>query len=256
MIVTFSALGRYGRAANAFFQVASTIGIARKNGFDFGFPLLINHDHRNRFGSTEDIDMYRQFVNPLPFYDGPELPERFVPWGYQNVVLTESTNLTGHMQSERYFCHAIDEVRHYFRMKDEPPLSDYVAVHYRAGDYGSDYHPRMPIEYYREAMNLFPGAKFLVFSDELETAKNLFGSDVEYSEGDYLEDFRRMKTCRHFIIANSSYSAMAAILSEAPDKRVVAPRPWFGKAAGIDGEDIYSEGWEIINWQEQARAVA
>ena len=56
--------------------------------------------------------------------------------------------------------------------------------------------------------------------------KNLFGSSVEYSEGrDYIQDFKLMKRCRHFIVGNSSYSAMAAILGEVPDKRVVAPRP-------------------------------
>jgi hypothetical protein len=31
---------------------------------------------------------------------------------------------------------------------------------------------------------------------------------------------------------------------------VIAPRPWFGpRYTPITGEDIYSEGWEVINWQ-------
>lgn len=251
MIVTFSQLGKYGRFANGLFQIASTIGIARKNGFDFGFPGWKNYDHRDRFGSTEDIDLYKHFVNPLPLYDGPELPERFIDWGYHNIVLTESVSLSGHMQSQRYFDHCLDECRWYLKMKDEPPQNDYVGCHVRLADYDDQYHPRLGMRYYAPAMGLFPGAKFLVFSDDLNEAKRMFGESVEYSEGrDYIEDFRLMKRCKSFIIGNSSYSAMAAILGEAEDKRVVAPRPWFGAAyTGITGEDICNPDWMIIDWQ-------
>jgi len=253
VIVTFNQLGRYGRFANGLFQVASTIGIARRNGFDFAFPYWMNHDHKDRFGSSEDIDLQKHFVNPLPLYDGPQLPERFIDWGYHEVNLTESVSLSGHMQSPKYFSHCLDEVRWYLRMADEPPQNDYVAIHWRAGDYsdGEGYHPRMTMAYYGPAMALFPGASFLVFSDDISAAKQMFGSSVEYSEGrDYIQDFKLLKRCRSFIIGNSSYSAMAAILGEHPEKRVVAPRPWFGpKYTSINGEDIYDSNWSIINWQ-------
>lgn len=252
-IVTCNTVGRYGRWANMLFQVAGVIGIARRNGFDFAFPLLINHDHKERFGSTEDCDVYKHFENPLPVYEGPTLPDYPVEWGYHDVVLSRSASLSGHFQSEKYFEHAIDECRWYLRMKDEPPQNDYVAIHWRAGDYsaGDGYHPRMTMDYYRPAMDYFHGAKFLVFSDDIPAAKEMFGPSVEYSEGrDYLADFKLMKKCRHFIIANSSYSAIAAVLCDTPDKQVVAPRPWFGPAyAQITGEDIYGEGWKVINWQ-------
>jgi hypothetical protein len=253
MIVTFASLGLMGRFCNGAYQVAGTIGMARRNNADFAFPLWINHDHRERFGSSEEVNVYEHFVNPLPLYSGPLLPERWVDWGYQDVVLTESVSLKGHFQSEKYFSHALDEIRWYLRMKDEPPRNDYVAIHWRAGDYtdGDGYHPRLTMDYYRPAMAEFPGAKFLVFSDDIAGAKRMFGPSMEYSEGrDYLEDFKLMKRCRHFIIANSSYSAMAAVLSDAPDKRVVAPRPWFGKAhTQITAGDIYGSDWKIIDWQ-------
>lgn len=253
-IVTYSQLGRYGRAANAFYQIASTIGIARKNGFDFAFPLFINHHHRDAFGSTEDVDLYKHFVNPLPLYDGAPLPDRFVDWGYHDVVLTESVSLSGHMQSTRYFEHCLGEVRHYFRMVDEPPQNDYIAIHFRGGDYDNHYHPRMTMDYYAPAMAEFPNEKFLVFSDSLDEAKNLFGNSVEYSEGrDYIQDFNLMKTCKSFIIGNSSYSAFAAVLGEHPEKRVVAPRPWFGAGyTHITGEDIYEPDWTVIDYKKAA----
>lgn len=233
------------------YQCAGIIGIARRNGFDFAFPLLVNHDHKERFGSTEDCDVYNHFVNPPPLYDGPILPDQPVEWGYHEVDLSESMSLSGHFQSEKYFSHCIDEVKWYLRMKDEPPLNDYVAMHIRRGDYDGAYHPRIPESYYRAAMAEFPGRRFMVFSDDIPACKEMFGPDVEYSEGrDYLEDFKLMKRCHSFIVANSSYSAMAAVLGDAPDKKVIAPRPWFGAGyAQIDGEDIYGPNWKVIDWQ-------
>lgn len=249
-IVTCNTIGHYGRWANMLYQVAGVIGIARRNGFDFAFPLLINHDHKERFGSAEDCDVYKYFVNPLPVYDGPTLPDHPVQWGYHDVKLDRSVSLSGHFQSEKFFEHAIDEVKWYLRMKDEYPQNDYCAIHVRRGDYDDAYHPRVPESYYREAMKHVVGP-YRVFSDDIAACKEMFGSDVEYSEGrDYLDDFKLMKASARFVIGNSSYSAMAAILGEHPDKQVVAPRPWFGpRYAQITGEDIYSPTWKVIDWQ-------
>jgi hypothetical protein len=80
------------------------------------------------------------------------------------------------------------------------------------------------------------------------------GVNFEVSEGrDYFEDFRLMKRCSHFIIANSSYSAMAAVLGDAGDKQVVAPFPWFGGPydGKLDPKDIYTPGWTVIDWRSQ-----
>jgi len=248
-IITFNTLGHMGRFCNQAYQIAGTIGIARRNNMQFAFPRWLNYDHRDRFGSAEDIDLQKYFLNPLPVYEGPNLPARWIEWGFHDVILNGGASLSGHLQSTRYFEHCLDEVRWYFRMVDEPPLSDYVAVHVRLGDYDNAYHPRMGLNYYQPAMALFPGARFLVFSDDLDSCKKIFGNSVEYSEGrSYLDDFKLMKRCRHFIIANSTFSSFAAVLGDAPDKRVVAPRPWFGALAGITGEDIYNPDWTVINY--------
>lgn len=266
-LVTFKSIGRYGRTANQMYQIAGLIGIARRNGFDFALTeLWRNHDGRN-FEPDIDIDVYKRFENPLPIYDGPELPQRGIPWGYHDVVLTEPCDLLGHFQSEKYFAHCLDEVKFYLTMKNEPPLNDYVAIHWRAGDYGehkspqhpdgNSYHPRMALNYYGPAMAQFPGRRFLVFSDDIPAAKEMFGPQVEYSEGrDYLEDFKLMKRCHSFIIANSSYSAMAAVLGDAPDKKVVAPYPWFGGPwRDMPSNDIYGEGWIVVNWQNGTQEI-
>jgi len=260
--VTFAKLGSFGRLCNQMFQIASSIGIARRNSFDFAFPYWRNTDALN-FGQTDIVEVQDRFVNPLPIYTGPELPEYGVPFGYQDVVLGHSVSLLGHFQSERYFEHAIDEVRWYFRMKGGRSINDYCGVHFRAGDYGASptkykpegnaFHPRMALDYYEPAMKLFgSNQKFLVFSDDLDAARELFGDRVEYSQqADDLDDFRALKTCRHYIIANSSFSLMAAILSDGDDKQVVCPSPWFGGPyrGTLDESDIASKGWQVVNWE-------
>ncbi len=260
---TMLALGNYGRFANGAYQVAGVLGVARRNGLTPVFPLWQNLDHRDGFGSLEDIDVYKHFINPLPLIpEGVTFSDRPVEWGYHDVDLPAGNwNISGHFQSARYFEHCFDEVKWYLRMKDEPRQNDFVAIHVRLTDYDNAYHPRLGMEYYAPAMAMFHGARFLVFSDDIPAARMMMeeifnstlsvGSHVSYSEGrDYITDFRLMKSCRHFIIGNSSYSAMAALLGEAGDKRVIAPRPWFGhQYAAKTGEDIYGSDWEVINWE-------
>lgn len=250
------AIGNYGRFCNQAYQIAGILGIARRNNLEPVFPLWENRDHRDRFGSAEEIKVYEHFVNQLPALpEGITFIERPVAWGYRDMKLPAGNwNLSGHFQSERYFEHCLDEAKWYFRMKDEPPQNDYVAIHVRRGDYDDHYHPRIPEGYYRAAMAEFPGRKFLVFSDDIQACKEMFGSEVEYSEGrDYLEDFKLLKRCHSFIIANSTYSSMAAVLGDAKDKKVIAPRPWFGSGyTEITGEDIYGSDWTIIDYEARS----
>lgn len=262
-LVTFKSCGRYGRLANQMFSIAGCLGIARRNGFGFALTdRWRNHDGRN-FESDIDIDVYRRFQNEFPIYTGPDLPQIGIGWGYQDVVLKESCDLLGHFQSQRFFDHALEEIKWYFRMVNEPPLNDYTAIHVRRGDYGNQpspqhpdgnpWHPRMEMSYYGPAMSLFGSKqKFLVFSDDIEGARQMFGDRCEYStERDYLNDWRLMKRCSHFIVGNSSYSLMAAILGENSDKQVVCPSPWFGAAykGQLDESDIASKGWHVVNWE-------
>ena len=88
--------------------------------------------------------------------------------------------------------------------------------------------------------------KYIVFSDDIEFAKERVGIDALYLSGNYIDDFRLMKRCKHFIIANSSFSAMAAILADHPEKIVIAPKCWFGPHVDISAKDIYHQNWIVI----------
>ncbi len=259
---TFSQLGRAGRFANQIFQIAGTVGVARKNGLEPIFPVWRNYDHGERFGSKEDINVYQHFVNVLPIKTHvTPWNTRAVEWGYHDVKLPAGNwDLTGHFQSLKYFEHCIDEVRYYMTMKvEKPTVQPFVAIHARRGDYDNQYHPVIPVYWYIEAIKQFPSdSKFLVFSDhkpfisELADMCEIHGLMKQANNmvpcfSNYLNSFAIMKRCEHFIIGNSSYSAAAAILSESRDKQVIAPATWFGPAyTNITAKDIYCSNWKIM----------
>lgn len=253
-LITSLSIGRggLGRFGNQMFTIAGCIGIARKNYQPFAFPRWMNYDNALFGGPVDDFNNY--FVNPLPQLDTTlRFNEYGYFWGYRDITLPEGNwSIDAHLQSPKFFEHCIDEVRYYFRMKDEEPQNDYCAIHYRAGDYIDNieaYHPRQTTEYYKNAMAHFgQHQKYIVFSDNIDEAREkLGGINADFSNMNYIDDFRLMKRCKHFIIANSSFSAMAALLGEHPDKKVIAPRLWFGKQAdGLPADDIYHKDWIVI----------
>lgn len=103
----------------------------------------------------------------------------------------------------------------------------YVALHVRRGDYVNNpfYVDLSKTDYYQKAMAEFPDRDFLVFSDDIKWCKSYFGmynKNIRYSEGkNEIEDFNLMASCDGIIIANSSFSYWAALLSRGD--KVVAP---------------------------------
>jgi hypothetical protein len=137
-----------------------------------------------------------------------------------------------------------------------PLAPGWVSIHVRRGDYLSfpEHHPPLTMDYYREAMSRFPGARFLVFSDDPGWCLLNFrdaGYQVEISTGrTAAEDMALMASCDHHIIANSSFSWWSAWLNRNPSKRVIAPDPktrWFGPAKkGWNTADLLPAAWEQI----------
>lgn len=251
-MITFQQLGRYGRLGNQMFQIASTIGIALKNGHEFGFPKWINHDHTDKFKSSEDGHIYRYFKHQLPDINHQSFKEVRVEWGYHDIIVPDQVSLIGYLQSEKYFSHCRSTILFYFQLIpyiDAPFIDEKcVAIHVRRGDYDNKYHPRLGMEYYEKAMSKFPSdSKFYIFSDDLNECRMLFGSNCEYvSTGHYMKDFFIMTLFQNFIIGNSSFSWWPAWLCDKVSKIVVAPSNWFGPAYTISPKDIYCENWIII----------
>lgn len=240
--------GGLGRFGNQLFTVAGVIGIARRSGQPFAFPHWKNFDNASFGGEVTNFETV--FANPLPrLPEGLQFTEYPYFWEYRDICLPSGNwNINAHLQSVKYFQHCIDEIRYYFTFKEEYPQNDYVAVHYRAGDYIDNpgaYHPRCSKEYYERALSMFPeGIKFLVFSDNMDEARKVFdlipGFCIYNFELNYIESFKFMKSCKSFITANSSFSHMAALLGTNPEKKIVMPKKWFGKQAdGLSFDSLY-----------------
>ena len=89
---------------------------------------------------------------------------------------------------------------------------------------------------------------FYLFSDEPDWARDNLSLSGEVRVIDQhlgrpsTEVLRLMSSCRHNIIANSTYSWWAAWLNPNADRVVVAPRRWVADPA-CDCRDVLPAGW-------------
>ncbi len=134
-----------------------------------------------------------------------------------------------YVQDPSFFEEYEDEIKKWFG--EGIGFLDYVAVHVRRGDYVANpfYTDLSQTDYYEKAMNLFPVDKFLFFSDDIAYCKEKWqGERFHYVEtGNEVDDFNLMASCKHTIMANSSYSWWAGFLNHNPAKKVIYPKQWF-----------------------------
>ena len=200
-----------------------------------------------------------------------ELRERGFPYDERIRSVRGDCYLDGYFQSPRYFADIEDEIRTRFdparfaspgtaalerALAAEPAP---VAVHLRRGDYADPAvgkkHTLLGPAYYDRARALldgrFPRATYYLFSDEPERAR----ADLAHWPAvtvvaglDRFEELHLMARCRHFIIANSSYSWWAAYLAAAPEKVVIAPRQWFTPPylRELPTVDLFPEDWILV----------
>lgn len=117
-----------------------------------------------------------------------------------------------------------------------------VSLHIRRGDYTlpEEGCKALPMSYYQRGIRLFKerlvNPIFFIFSDDIAYAKANLPRDIKAvfvtGNDDFSahEDLRLMSSCRHHIIANSSFSWWGAWLNPRPYKMVFAPKLWYLRA--------------------------
>lgn len=133
-----------------------------------------------------------------------------------------------------------------------------VCVHIRGGDYrGSKRFDICGNSYYNEGMKVIAERvdnpifyAFTYSKDDREWIRKNYNFDfpiryVELENPDY-EELRLMSHCKHFVIANSTFSWWAQYLSHNTNKIVVAPSKWYGDDE-MDDRDIYMDDWITID---------
>lgn len=88
---------------------------------------------------------------------------------------------------------------------------------------------------------------FVYFSDDIEYVKNNFDNKNSYFvEGNAgYEDFYLMSMCKHFILANSTFSFWAAMLSKSEQKIVYSPEYWYNSP--LRQADFIPDEWKKIS---------
>jgi hypothetical protein len=192
--------------------------------------------------------------------------------GFDPRFLTASGRvyLQGYWQSERYFQPVAQLIRSELTLRDPPEPDnaallaqiravEAVALHVRRGDYLSGTHLvryfPLDLDYYRQAIDRLAARlrapHYFIFSDDPAwTRENIRPAapvtHVTHNLGlrDF-EDLRLMAACRHFIIANSSFSWWGAWLGQDPAKQVIAPGRWAGESPVMTRDRIPAD-WHII----------
>lgn len=240
---------------------------------------LGNFNISEHFATTDEIQRYNKKKSLVT-----TVFEKIFPPGYHYYYEKKKFNydpevfklkgdiyLEGYWQTEKYFENIENVILNDFTVKTEPAEKNKalldkikncnaVAVHIRRGDYVTNpqtesFHGSCDLSYYRKCVALIvkrvSDPHFFVFSDDPKWAKENLQIDFPATFSSHngpdrgYEDLRLMRHCKHFIIANSSFSWWGAWLSRNSDKIVVAPKRWMRKE-DIVTKDLIPDGWLSI----------
>jgi hypothetical protein len=266
-MISFNSLGNLGRLGNQMFQYASLRGISSNRGFEFCIPpqkvFGINDINVKRSESNIHNTFNLSSVN-IECPNQKQFFERH--YHFDNDLFnncSDNIDLHGYFQSQKYFKHIENEIRKDFSF-DQDTIShcldfieqidsnrEIISLHIRRGDYLrlQSHHPILPLEYYSEALKLFPDLPVIIFSDDCEWSlkQELFDHDRFLVSESNTTDFDMclMSMCSHHIIANSSFSWWGAWLAKS--QNVIAPKDWFGESLiHNQTNDIYCDHWIIL----------
>jgi hypothetical protein len=249
-----------GRMGNQMFQIAAAIGCAVKWNYDWDVPT-----------ETNDKIKWPNYFKRM----SKELPVDWIKAGvfkengfhFQEIPKHDPLLLDGYFQSEKYFKHCQEKIRHEFALPSFSMPKKSVSLHVRRGDYLtlSNHHPTLDVDYYRKAIWYFIEKgfdHFEVFSDDMDWCRQNLNSDkltratFMYHDNEKTgipeianahTDMAMMASCHHHIIANSSFSWWGAWMGINTDKIVIAPKNWFGSALShLNTKDLLPENWITV----------
>lgn len=198
----------------------------------------------------------------------PYLQERTAALDTRLLAAGGDVYLEGYWQCPGYFEAVGDRIRQDFALRQPAegrnrelleeiaaaPAA--LALHVRRGDYVSNpaaaqVHGVCDLDYYQRAIRWLDARagdlRYFVFSDDPEWVRSQLhighpSCHVAHNGDAPHEDLRLMAACRHFVIANSSFSWWGAWLGRAPDRLVIAPRRWALDPA-LEVPDRFPAGW-------------
>jgi len=284
-MIGFNDLGRSGRIGNQMFQYATLRGIANKHSYEWIIPPQGSSSIAPD-GNDCNYLLWETFklksTKNTGFINNNIIQEKHFHFDEDLFnSCPDNCSLSGCFQTEKYFKHIENEIRKDFIFHEQilEPCKEFIDsigsekiifLHVRRGHpklrdaYTNleNYHPPCSLDYYKNAIEQFPNdIPILVFSDYIEWCKeqDLFKDDRfmmseqydEFSNGVrvHFSDLCLMSLCTDAIIANSSFSWWGAWLQKNPNKKIVAPKTWFGPAhASNDTRDLIpdNKNWILL----------
>lgn len=248
-----------GRLGNNMFQIANSIGYARKYGYQWAADE--SHGHGEPYSSIHKVfpNLPKQhFGGSIRFHEHKNehceqhgTHKDYCHFDYHDIPdMGPDVAMTGFFQSWKYFEHCKEEVREVFKLPHVEGYEDYCSIHIRLGDYKQHSGSFPPItDHYILLASLEierenPDIKYLIFSDGIDECKEMFDTNFSQAfndrvyfcnEPDELKSLSLMASCGHHIIANSSFSWWASYLGHNPNRIVISPSAstWFGPTAGV-----------------------
>lgn len=213
------------------------------------------------------LRFFYKLLGSFPYHRLFYLKERHFHFDPEILKAGKNVYMEGFWQSEKYFKDIEEIIRKEFTIKNPPDKynqalislaqkTNSVAIHVRRGDYVSnkganEFHGICSVEYYKQAIEWIKSRvtdpQFIIFSDDPNWARENIPTnaptEVSLNDVDHgHEDIRVMYNCKHFIIANSSFSWWGAWLGNHQGKIVIAPKHWF-KDENINTGDIIPSEW-------------
>lgn len=253
-MITYSKLGIKGNLGNQMFQIASTIGIAEKNGHDYFFPYW-------EYSKYFDYDFPISFKNEN-FRTIREAKHNYHEWNLGNGDF----DIVGWLQSEKYF--NCDKTKEIFKLKNELFKELYlkhnflfskktILISVRRGDFVNNPNFfQLSFKYYLLAIiNNFPdwNSRNLIFtSDDIHYCKYHFSflkNAYFLDELSPLEQLAIGVKFDDFVISNSTFSWWIAWLGEKKDSKIIHPIKNFRGLFGLqnDDSDFFPSRWISFN---------
>lgn len=241
--------------------------------FQYAFGRVLEECSRNKTGYNNDwykipqvpprpylLDQFQMKVPLTNYLQTQKVTEKL---GEDPTSLyVDGKFFNGYWQNpDLYSPKLIEEFRSQFHVKPTLMTSEFlqlqeqaqgcnsIALHVRRGDYLL--HPNhlvLPLKYYENALSYMNAMKkdteVFVFSDDLDWCRDNFMECHFVDLGDECLEFELMRSCKHFIIANSTFSWWAAYLSQ--DATIIAPKQWW--RSSVNGFGVYQRRILQRNW--------
>lgn len=260
----------FGRLGNEMFEIAGAATFAKRNGKEYVGAIYRKGEEPSNEAKTSVLRKVKMGVD----YDGYVFfsnghPNAYLSPSYEIPTNIEKIVISNYLQDPKFIDKdvAFELFGIYESIEKEieekyGDLSDYACVNVRRGDYLLPIHKKigfktLSYEAINEMINkYFPDEKILFVSNDIEWCKKNFKGNKFYFADKpckykpEMDLYLQTKCGKGNIISCSSFSWWGAYLNPNPNKKVIAPYPWFDNNFLKGFKQIYHKDWIKYNTDE------